>query len=204
MTGQCTFYNRGTSLFHSEFGVEGITNLSALNTSIAKASQWPVSHDNPVLFHRGLWWIKESRLEEAFGEIRGIETVVAASQLLQAEGLRYAIESNRRRKYQNSGSIPWQFNEPYPNGHCTSAVDYYAEPKATYYAIARAYEPVRVMAQFPAQAWGGHLVCLSTYPRLDDQLRSLNHLGIVEPPAFSTDRPMACGSRSPWATAGSS
>lgn len=153
LTAHYTLYNQGTSLFHSEFGVEGITNLSALNASISKASQWPVNCDNPVFFHRGAWWIKESRLEEAFGEIGDIETLVAASQLLQAEGLRYAVESNRRRKYQNSGSLPWQFNEPYPNSHCTSAVDYYAEPKPAYYAVARAYEPVHVTAQFPTQAW---------------------------------------------------
>lgn len=28
---------------------------------------------------------------------------------------------------------------------------------------------------------GGHLVCVGTYPRLDDQLRPLNHPGLVEP-----------------------
>ncbi|HEY6027247.1 MAG TPA: hypothetical protein VIV09_10160, partial [Pseudolabrys sp.] len=36
----------------------------------------------------------------------------------------YALEADRRRKYHNSGTLPWQFNEPYPMAACTSAVDY--------------------------------------------------------------------------------
>jgi beta-mannosidase len=74
---------------------------------------------------------------------------------LQAEGVRYAIEVNRRRKYQNSGSLPWQFDEPYPMAACTSAVDYYAQPKPLYHAVARAYAPLVASATFPTQAWEG-------------------------------------------------
>src|SRR5581483_6987816 len=66
-----------------------------------------------------------------------------------------AIEWNRRRMYQNSGSIPWQFNEPFPMAACTSAVDYYGNPKPLYYAVARAYAPVSVTAKFPTIAWAG-------------------------------------------------
>lgn len=78
------------------------------------------------------------------------------TQLLQAEGVRYALEANRRRMYQNSGSLPWQFNEPYPMAACTSAVDYYGHPKPLYYAVARAYAPLSVTARFPTLAWAGH------------------------------------------------
>jgi beta-mannosidase len=38
---------------------------------------------------------------------------------------------------------------------CTSAVDYWAEPKPAYYAVARAYTPLTVTAAFPTIAWGG-------------------------------------------------
>jgi beta-mannosidase len=72
---------------------------------------------------------------------------------LQAEGMRYAIEARRRDMYHNSGTLPWQFNEPYPMASCTSAVDYYAQPKPLYYAVARAYAPISVSAQFVAQRW---------------------------------------------------
>jgi beta-mannosidase len=75
-----------------------------------------------------------------FGKIDNIEDQVAFSQYLQAEGLRYAIEANRRRAFNNSGCIIWQFNEPYPNLCCTNLVDYFEKPKTAYFAVKQAYE----------------------------------------------------------------
>ena len=86
---------------------------------------------------------------------RGRQRPGRATQFLQADGLRYAVEADRRRKYHNSGTLPWQFNEPYPMAACTSAVDYFASPKPAYYAVARAYAPLTVTACFPIQAWAG-------------------------------------------------
>jgi beta-mannosidase len=153
VTGQCDLYNRGSSLLHSEFGVEGITNLRTLNATISKEHQWPVTLDNPYWFHRGAWWVKRPMWDRTFGELDSIEELVHATQFIQADGLRYALESDRRRKYHNSGTLPWQFNEPYPMAACTSAVDYYARPKPVYYAVARAYASLLISARFPTQAW---------------------------------------------------
>src|SRR5207253_988347 len=69
------------------------------------------------------------------------------------EGLRYALEAERRRQFQNSGTLPWQLNEPYPMAACTSAVDYYGQAKPSYYAVARTYEPLHVSAKFATLAW---------------------------------------------------
>ncbi|HKY54323.1 MAG TPA: glycoside hydrolase family 2 TIM barrel-domain containing protein [Anaerolineales bacterium] len=150
-----TLYNQGVSLFHSEFGVEGITNLRTLNATIKKEHQWPVDLDNPYWFHRGAWWVKRPMWDKTFGELNSVEEFVRATQFMQADGLRYALESDRRRKYHNSGTLPWQFNEPYPMAACTSAVDYYARPKPSYYAVSRAYAPLLVSARFSTLAWVG-------------------------------------------------
>jgi beta-mannosidase len=155
VTGQCDLYNRGSSLLHSEFGVEGITNLRALNATLQTAHQLPVTLDNPYWFHRGAWWIKRPMWDRTFGELNSMEELVRATQFMQADGLRYALEADRRRKYHNSGTLPWQFNEPYPMAACTSAVDYYARPKPVYYAVSRAYAPLLVSARFSTQAWEG-------------------------------------------------
>jgi len=153
--GQCALYNRGTSLLHSEFGVEGLTNLKTLQATIAPEHRWPVTLDSPVWHHLGAWWIHQPTWQATFGEIADLETLVRATQLMQAEGLRYALEADRRRKYRNSGTLPWQFNEPYPMAACTSAVDYYGRPKPAYYAVARAYAPLHLSARFPTLAWAG-------------------------------------------------
>jgi beta-mannosidase len=89
------------------------------------------------------------------GEVEDVETLRRALQALQYDGLRYAVEANRRRKWQNSGSLPWQFNEPYPMAACTSAVDYFGQPKPVYYGVRQAYSPVHVSARFARQAWAG-------------------------------------------------
>jgi beta-mannosidase len=155
LTRHYELYNRSTSLLHSEFGVEGLANRKSLNATIAPENQWPATLDNPIYQHRGAWWNQQAAWYTVFGAIDDIETLTHATQFLQAEGLRYALESDRRRKYHNSGTLPWQFNEPYPMATCTSAVDYYGQAKPGYYAVARAYQPLQVSASFPTIAWAG-------------------------------------------------
>ena len=155
LTAQQTLYNRATSLLHSEFGAEGITHRRTLEHTIAAADRWPVTLDNPVWMHRGAWWVKAEQWRESLGEVETLDGLIRGTQFLQAESVRYAVESNRRRKYQNSGSLPWQFNEPYPMAACTSAVDYYGRPKPLYFVVARAYAPLLVAARFETQTWAG-------------------------------------------------
>ncbi len=149
-------YNQGACLLHSEFGVEGITNWKTLQATVSEEHRLPIDLDNPVWDHLGAWWVKQHNWKPVYGDLPDVQTSVRAVQFLQADGLRYAIEANRRRKYRCSGVIPWQFNEPYPMAASTSAVDYYAQPKPAYYTVARAYDPLRVTALFPTQAWAGH------------------------------------------------
>jgi len=156
LTAHYTLYNRGQSLLHSEFGVEGMTNPKVLNATISPAHQWPAGKDNPVYFHRGSWWNNEQLVQESFGGgIAEPAWMIRASQFLQAAGLGYAIEANRRRQWQCSGTLPWQFNEPFPNAWCTSALDYYANTKPAYYAVARAYRRIAITARFDRMAWAG-------------------------------------------------
>lgn len=68
--------------------------------------------------------------------------------MIQYEGVRYALESNRCRAFQNCGSILWQFNEPWPNVSCTNIWDYYGKPKAAYYAVQAAYRPVAPVLKY--------------------------------------------------------
>jgi beta-mannosidase len=92
-------------------------------------------------------------VQELFGgRIADVETMRRASQWLQYEGLRYAVEATLRR---GAGTIPWQFDEPYPNAWCTCAVDYGGDPKPAYWGVARAYAPDAVSAKFATSAWGG-------------------------------------------------
>ncbi|HEX6388047.1 MAG TPA: glycoside hydrolase family 2 TIM barrel-domain containing protein [Solirubrobacteraceae bacterium] len=157
LEAQHTLYDAGTSLLASEFGVEGMTNRAALEASISPEHRWPATRDNPVYAHRGAWWNNATFVQEAFGgRLEGLDALRRASQLLQADGLRTAVEANRRRQWRSSGTIPWQLNEPFPNAWCTSAVDVHGRPKPAYFAVGAAYEPLHAAATFARQAWGGH------------------------------------------------
>lgn len=161
---QYTLYNAGTSLLSSEFGVEGMASLDVLLRHTDPARLWPPSRDNEVYFHRGSWWNNYPLVQACFGGKLGeIGQAVRASQFLQYEGLRYAVEANRRRALTCSGTFPWQFNEPFPNHTCTCSVDYYAAPKPAYYGVKQAYAENTVTARFAGQSLAGE-------PKLEAQI----------------------------------
>jgi beta-mannosidase len=142
-------YDTRTSRLHSEFGVEGMANSLEM---IAPEHRWPADRTNPVYEHLGAWWNNAPLVQACFGgRIEDVETMRRASQWLQYEGLRYAVEATRRR---GAGTIPWQFNEPFPNAWCTSVVDWRGEPKPAYHGVARAYRGAPT-ARFATPAWGG-------------------------------------------------
>lgn len=137
---------------HSEFGVEGMTNRRAHEELIAEENRWPADRTNPVYEHLGAWWNNAPLVQECFGgRIRDLETMRRASQWLQYDGLRYAVEARLRR---GIGVIPWQLNESYPNAWCTAVVDWHGEPKPAYYGVKRAYRGA-ASARFATCAWGG-------------------------------------------------
>jgi beta-mannosidase len=120
------------------------------------APLWPVERTNPLwMHHGGAWWFQGERVEQLFGPLPDLPAFVWAGQWLQAEGLRYAVEASRRRKWRCSGTLPWQFNEAWPNATCTNAVDYFGEPKPAYDVVRRAYRPFHVSAAYETIAWHG-------------------------------------------------
>ena len=138
---------------HSEFGVEGMTNRGSHEALIAAEHRWPADRSNPVYEHLGAWWNNAPLVQESFGgRLRDLEGLRRASQWLQYDGLRYAVEARLRL---GIGVIPWQLNESYPNAWCTAVVDWHGVPKPAYWGVARAYRPDHPSAQFATYAWGG-------------------------------------------------
>jgi beta-mannosidase len=146
-------YDNATSKLYSEFGVEGMTNRRSLEALVAEPHRWPADRTNPVYEHLGAWWNNATLVQEAFGgRLLDVDLLRRASQWLQCEGLRYAVEATLRR---GAGAIPWQFNESFPNAWCTSALDYRGDPKPAYYGVARAFRSDHPAASFATSAWGG-------------------------------------------------
>ncbi|MEK5465578.1 glycoside hydrolase family 2 TIM barrel-domain containing protein [Paenibacillus sp. FSL R7-0210] len=142
-------YGSNDNLLHSEFGVDGLSSLKSLEKFLGAAHRQLVSMENSAVWrHHGEWWDTLSRDEEIFGSLTDLAQFSVCSQWIQAEGIRFVLEANRRRKFRNSGSIVWQLNEPWPNVSCTNVVDYYGEPKMAYHWMKQAFRPLHVSLDY--------------------------------------------------------
>lgn len=68
-------------------------------------------------------------------------TLLYASQLLQAEAIRYGVEHLRRHRGRCMGALYWQLNDIWPVASWAS-IDYYGRYKALQYVAKRFYSPV--------------------------------------------------------------
>ena len=70
-----------------------------------------------------------------------LDQYLIGTQLVQAEALKYAVEHFRRRKFDCSGVLFWQFNDVW-GAISWSILDYYLSRKPSYYYVRRAYAPL--------------------------------------------------------------
>ncbi|MDR0928558.1 MAG: glycoside hydrolase family 2 protein [Oscillospiraceae bacterium] len=80
-------------------------------------------------------------LAQTFRYPGDFDTMLYASQLLQAEAIRYGVEHWRRHRGRCMGAVYWQFNDCWPVASWSS-VDYYGRWKALHYAAKRFFAPV--------------------------------------------------------------
>jgi beta-mannosidase len=69
---------------------------------------------------------------------------VFLTQVVQAEGLKYAVEHWRRRKFLTAGTLIWQLNDCWLTSSNWALMDYYMNLKPSFYSVKKAYSPVLV------------------------------------------------------------
>ena len=142
-------YNANDCLFHGELGVNGMAGLVSLKKFLdPRDIRLSTMRESMNWRHHGEWWDCRKRDEEIFGAFTDLGRFIKASQFIQAEGLRYALEANRRRKFRNSGSSIWAFNEAFPNVSNCAFVDYYGVPKMAYYWVSKAFAPLHCSLRY--------------------------------------------------------
>ncbi len=163
--------NAGTCLAHTEFGVEGMAGARQWAALVPAAESWPVDRSNPTMRHLGEWWNNAAFVAESFGGcLADVEAYRRASHLLQATGLQYAVEADRRRAPRCAMVLPWQLAESFPNAWCTAVVDYLGDPKPAFHAVARAFAPERVTIRVERAAWAGAAeVCAQAWVWSDER-----------------------------------
>ena len=82
-----------------------------------------------------------SYLSETFLYPKEFPTLLYASQLLQAEAIKYGVEHLRRNRGRCMGTLYWQLNDIWPVASWSS-IDYYGRLKALHYYAKRFFSPV--------------------------------------------------------------
>ncbi len=74
------------------------------------------------------------------------DTFIYASQLLQAEAIRYGVEHFRRHRGRCMGTVYWQLNDCWPVASWSS-IDYYSKWKALHYFAKRFFAPLMISCE---------------------------------------------------------
>ncbi len=85
-------------------------------------------------------------MEQTFLYPNDIDTLIYASQLLQAEAIKYGAEHFRRNRGRCMGTVYWQLNDCWPVASWSS-IDYYGRWKALHYYARRFFSPFMVSCE---------------------------------------------------------
>lgn len=133
-------YEKKVGRFISEYGFQGMPNLGILQKSMAQEDLNFTSEAfrNHQKHPTGFETINEY-MEHDYVVPNDFEDYIYVSQLLQARGMKIAIEAHRRAKPYCMGTLYWQLNDCWPVTSWSS-LDYYGNWKAFHYQSKRSFE----------------------------------------------------------------
>ncbi len=85
-------------------------------------------------------------MQQTFRYPYDFDSLVYASQLLQADGIRYGVEHFRRHRGRCMGAVYWQLNDCWPVASWSS-IDYYGRWKALQYTAKRFFAPLMISCE---------------------------------------------------------
>jgi beta-mannosidase len=154
------FYTAHAAHFIGETGYHGCPNVSSVKQFISPARLWPWQDNDEWEMHSVYHFrygpirryrirLMANQVKELFGEEPGdLETFALASQITQAEAVKFLIESTRLRKWRTSGILWWNVLDGWPQ-FSDAVVDYYFGKKLAYYYIRRVQQPVCLIVGEP-------------------------------------------------------
>ncbi len=131
--------------FNSEFCIQGPCAEKSFKKFMAPENLWPPGESWIYHIQRGhnnLPHHEQTLLiaGAVFGEIDSLQKYVKHGQATHSEMMRAEFESARRDRPDNGGTMVWMYNDCWPTSNW-SIIDYYRNPKPSYYAAKRACSP---------------------------------------------------------------
>ena len=133
-------YEKKVGRFMSEYGFQGMPNLETLqkimhNEDLNFTSEAFKNHQKHPTGYETI----NEYMERDYVVPKDFEDYLYVSQLLQARGMKIAIEAHRRAKPYCMGTLFWQLNDCWPVTSWSS-LDYYGNWKAFHYQAKRSFE----------------------------------------------------------------
>ena len=135
-------YKKKVGRFMSEYGFQGMPNIETLKKVLTKEDFNFTSEafKNHQKHPTGFETINEYMARD-FPVPTSMEKYNYVSQLLQAHGMKTAIEAHRLAKPYCMGSLYWQLNDCWPVTSW-STLDYYGNWKAAHYQVKESFAPI--------------------------------------------------------------
>lgn len=142
--GNCGFdeYRKHKFRFCSEYGFESLPSIKTIDAFCPKDERNLLSYT--MEGHQKCWHgnIKIlSYVAEMYQLPKDLEATIYATQLNQANAIKYGVEHFRRCRGYTMGSVYWQLNDSWPVASWSS-IDYYGRYKALHYFAKSFYQPV--------------------------------------------------------------
>lgn len=144
-------YREKTGRFVSEYGFQGMPPVSTLRTITNHLSFNDSGIQNHQKHAKGYATI-QSYMERDYKVPSRFEDYAYVSQLLQARGMRIAVEAHRQKKPYNMGTLYWQLNDVWPVTSWSS-IDYFGNRKAVQYETKRIYESLFISVEDTPDAY---------------------------------------------------
>lgn len=139
-----TEYRNHFFRFLSEFGFQSFPSMKTIEqftapedrnpfSAVMELHQRNASANGKILNYLSQNYLYPSKMED----------LVYASQLLQAQAIKYGVEHLRRNRGRCMGALYWQLNDCWPVASWAS-VDGYGRYKALHYEARRFFEPVHI------------------------------------------------------------
>ena len=152
--------------FMSEYGFQSFPELSTVK-KYALPEDYDIESEVMAAHQRS--GIGNLRIKEYmswyYKEPKNFENFLYVGQLLQAEGIKYAIEAHRMDMPYNMGTLYWQMNDCWPVASW-SGMDYYGNWKALQYFVKKAFNDILIIPSLSTDSLSIHIV--------SDRLNNLN------------------------------
>ena len=137
-------YNQEKAHFFSEYGMQSFPEYG----TVLRYAPDTTTHDisSPLMMWHQRGGVEANKVIEwyvnsEYGQPKDFRQFLYASQLLQGDAMRTAIEAHRRNMPHCMGSLLWQHNDCWPVASWATR-DYYGRWKAAHYMVRHAFEPL--------------------------------------------------------------